>query len=208
MKNRARGIDVSNHNPNFPWWDWSGHIQFASMKATEGLDYLDPWFQYNWDGAKAIGVFRFAYHYAHPELDPVKQAHYLVDYVRRFGLEKHDNFLLDLEYPGNTTSPEEAWGMSASQVSFWAWVFMTTVNRIAPGHRVLVYTDESFADDGNCAKLGGWGWWVASYGVPEPRLAGPWISRGYWRFWQYTSTPLDLDFYNGDEFELAQFCAR
>src|SRR5258707_15304892 len=79
---RAAGIDVSNHNPNFPWHLWNGHIDFASAKATEGLTYQDPWFRWNWEGMKAIGVFRFAYHYAHPNLDPVKQAHYLVDYVK------------------------------------------------------------------------------------------------------------------------------
>lgn len=193
---RAQGIDVSNHNPNFPWHLWHGHIDFASAKATEGLTYQDPWFQWNWGGMKSIGVFRFAYHYGHPNLDPVKQAHYLVDYVRRFGLEKHDNFLLDLE---------ETDGRTPVEVSFWAWVFCTTVNRIAPGHRILVYTNESFADAGNCAKLGGWGWWVASYGVPQPRIAGPWR---FWRFWQWTGDILDRDVYNGDEMALAQFCAK
>lgn len=204
IPNRARGIDVSNHNPNFPWHEWDGHIQFASIKATEGLSFLDPWFGYNWKGAASIGAFRFAYHYAHPNLNPVEQAKFLVNYVRQHGLGQHDNFVLDLEYPDGKFTPEQAWGMTPSQVSFWAWVFCTTINRLTP-NRILPYVNPSFAEDGNCAKLGGWGLWIANYGVAEPTVPPPWR---FWRFWQYTGSPLDLDFYNGDEMALAQFCAR
>src|SRR5215472_1429722 len=94
------GIDISNHQPQFDWAAWNGHIQFASVKATEGLTFQDAWFGYNWGWMEKIGVFRFAYHYAHPNLDPVKQAKFLVDYVKLHGLKRHDNFVLDLEETG------------------------------------------------------------------------------------------------------------
>jgi len=189
------GIDISNHQPQFDWAAWNGHIQFASVKATEGLTFQDAWFGYNWEWMEKIGVFRFAYHYAHPNLDPVKQAKFLVDYVKLHGLKRHDNFVLDLE---------ETNGRSPREVSFWAWVFCHTINQIT-GQRVLVYTYPSFAEAGNCAMLGGWGLWIANYGVPQPTVPAPWK---YWRFWQYTSDPLDLDRWNGDEMTLAQYCAR
>ena len=36
-----RGIDVSNNNDIFDWPSWRGYIEFASAKATEGLDFQD-----------------------------------------------------------------------------------------------------------------------------------------------------------------------
>jgi lysozyme len=191
-----RGIDVSNNNGIFDWPTWRGFINFASAKATEGLDFQDEQFPRNWQYMRKLGIYRFAYHYAHPDLDPAQQARYLTDYVRKQGLYPHDNFLLDLEETG---------GLSPVDVSFWAWVFCTEINRLNPGHRVLVYCDASFAEAGNCAKLGGWGLWVANYGVPKPTVPAPWK---YWRFWQYSGSGVDQDVWNGDDRTLAEYCER
>jgi lysozyme len=186
-----RGIDVSNNNGIFNWADWKGKIQFAGMKATEGLTFKDDQFPRNWEYAKKYKLYRLAYHYGHPNLDPADQAKYFTDTVRAQGLQDHDNFYLDLE---------ETDGMAPVDVSFWAWTFCTEMNRLNPGHRILVYTNRGFALEGNCAKLGGWGLWLADWN-PAPVVPPPWR---YWRFWQNTGTGLDEDVFQGtmDEMEI------
>ena len=60
------GIDVSKYQGNI---DWSAvansDVQFAWIKATEGADHLDTKFRQNWEGAKAAGVPRGAYHFVY-----------------------------------------------------------------------------------------------------------------------------------------------
>jgi lysozyme len=40
-------------------------VAFAFIKATEGGDNIDPKFQQNWEGAKAAGIPRGAYHFVY-----------------------------------------------------------------------------------------------------------------------------------------------
>ena len=189
-----RGIDVSNNNGIFNWADWKGRIQFASVKATEGLTFRDQQFPRNWEYMHRYGLYRFAYHYGDPAVDPSQQARFFTDYVKVTGMYAHDNFVLDLEETG---------GLSPVDVSFWAWTFCTEMNRLNPGHRILVYTYPDFAEQGNCAKLSGWGLWIANYEVPHPHVPAPWK---FWRFWQNTGTGLDQDVFNGSLKDMETFC--
>ena len=60
------GIDVSKYQGDIDWQAVrSGGIQFAYIKATEGADRVDPKFFQNWEGARAAGVKRGAYHLAY-----------------------------------------------------------------------------------------------------------------------------------------------
>jgi lysozyme len=60
------GIDVSKYQGDIDWQAvHGGGIQFAFIKATEGADRVDPKFLQNWQGAKAAGVKRGAYHFAY-----------------------------------------------------------------------------------------------------------------------------------------------
>lgn len=60
------GIDVSKFQGDIDWNAVaSSGVKFAYIKATEGGDHLDERFQANWDGAKAAGVHRGAYHFVY-----------------------------------------------------------------------------------------------------------------------------------------------
>ena len=58
------GIDVSKWQAKI---DWSKvgktDNKFVFMKVTDGTDYKDPTFAYNWSGALSNGLYRGAYHY-------------------------------------------------------------------------------------------------------------------------------------------------
>jgi lysozyme len=58
------GIDVSHWNGEIDWQAVArSGVKFAWIKATEGGDHLDRRFRENWEGARAAGVPRGAYHF-------------------------------------------------------------------------------------------------------------------------------------------------
>lgn len=192
------GIDVSNNNGAFNWPAWRGHIGFAEVKATQSVNFRDPLFSVNWAAAAKLGVYRFAYHYGIPSVDPAEQAQCFTNYVREHGLSKHDQFVLDLE----TNS-----GMRPVDVSFWGHVFCTEMNRLNPGHRILVQVTPAFAEAGNCAKLGPWHLWLMSWDVPRPVMpVGPWHDWALWQYAEGSGKGPDRDRFNGSEETLSRFC--
>lgn len=59
-----RGIDVSHHQGHIAWFEASlNGVGFAYLKATEGQDFRDRQFAYNWDQTRKNQIPRGAYHY-------------------------------------------------------------------------------------------------------------------------------------------------
>jgi lysozyme len=62
----VHGVDVSKYQGNIDWQAVKDSgVAFAFIKATEGGDNIDPKFQQNWEGAKAAGIPRGAYHFVY-----------------------------------------------------------------------------------------------------------------------------------------------
>ena len=60
----VHGIDVSKYQGDIDWDAVrAGGTRFAYIKATEGADHVDQKFRQNWEGARAAGVARGAYHF-------------------------------------------------------------------------------------------------------------------------------------------------
>lgn len=69
-----QGIDVSKYQGDVDWNAVaSSGVKFAWIKATEGGDHVDAKFQANWDGAKAVGIPRGAYHFVYWCRSPVEE---------------------------------------------------------------------------------------------------------------------------------------
>jgi lysozyme len=197
------GFDVSYaQGAHFPWASERGRISFGMCKATEGLHTTDPDLEANWNGMWELSstLPRFAYHFFHAAEDPVAQARRFVAAVKPHGLLAGDNLVLDLEATESNGTND---GESPGAVSERARQFLNTVNGLAPGHRVLVYTSPSFAETGACAGLGSWFLWIANYGVSRPSVPLPWR---IWSFWQTGDSPVDSDVFNGNEATLLNFC--
>ena len=77
----AAGIDLSSFQPSFDWAAEKGRISFAFIKATEGMTIRDPEFAANWQAAKAIGIVRGAYHFAHPKNGAANDSRAFLDTV-------------------------------------------------------------------------------------------------------------------------------
>lgn len=58
------GVDVSHHQGEIDWPAVADDgIEFAYIKASEGGDFPDRFFEQNWRGAKEAGVLRGVYHF-------------------------------------------------------------------------------------------------------------------------------------------------
>lgn len=197
----AAGIDLSSFQPSFDWAAEKGRISFAFIKATEGMTVKDPEFAANWQAAKAIGIVRGAYHFAHPKNGAANDSRAFLATVRAHGLQPDDLLALDLE-----TSD----GLSPRQVAEYARNWCADVHK-ASGHTPIVYTFLDFAHQGNCAGLGHYPLWIAEPSAPagRPVVPQPW-SR--WKFHQYGTTrvgtnTVDVNVFNGDTAALKKFAS-
>ncbi|TJY44551.1 glycoside hydrolase [Cohnella pontilimi] len=64
-KYEVKGLDVSHYQSEVDWSKVTrGHqYQFAYIKATEGSDHIDDYFEKNWTSAKENGLLVGAYHF-------------------------------------------------------------------------------------------------------------------------------------------------
>jgi lysozyme len=96
-----RGIDVSHHQNKINWEivQQDSTIRFAFIKATEGENFKDPAFDYNWSQAKANGIDIGAYHFFTFCKSGTKQANNFIQSVPYDSLALPP--VIDLEFGGN-----------------------------------------------------------------------------------------------------------
>ncbi len=81
-KETLEGIDVSNHQGEIFWKDIDQNlVNFAFIKATEGITFVDKSFDKNWRKAKDAGFLVGAYHYFNINDDGEKQAKHYISIV-------------------------------------------------------------------------------------------------------------------------------
>jgi lysozyme len=197
--NNAQGIDVSHHQGIIDWVKAkaSGKVDFAFVKASEGLGYVDPQFKRNAAETNALNIPVGYYHYAHPETNKaLDEAAAFVQATK--GQPSQLPYVLDLE--------GEASKLSAIDLTAWALTFMREVKRLT-GASVMLYTGAYFARDEVGTALGEFPLWVAHYGATTPLANGTWDK---WTIFQYSSSGavpgivgnVDMNEYNGSMSEL------
>lgn len=62
-KYKVKGLDISHHQDRINWKQVDKKYKFIIMKATEGKDFLDTDFFYNWNNARINGFTVGAYHF-------------------------------------------------------------------------------------------------------------------------------------------------
>lgn len=91
-----QGIDVSKYQGKIDWQQVadSGLVQFAVCKSTERTG-VDSQFQNNWQGIKAVGLLRGAYHFARTDRTFVQEVEHFLNTVGQVG--PTDILVLDIE---------------------------------------------------------------------------------------------------------------
>lgn len=197
------GIDISHHQKNISWKDVASidvngtKIQFAFIKATEGITRQDLHFSLNWKKSKEAGLIRGAYHFYYPTRDAVKQAENFINQVK---LEAGDlPPVLDIEVSK---------GKSKAEIVKGCQTWCDAIEKHY-GVKPIIYTNPHFYEKYLIDDFDDYPLWVAHYYQDIPR-----IEHRDWLFWQHSDCavikgidkPVDLNVFNGDIKDLQQMC--
>jgi len=197
------GVDVSHHQDRIAWDEvMKGQaLSFAFVKATEGSDFTDSLFCYNWESMARHGLKRGAYHF-----------------FRGYGcgLEQAIHFLRTVEMAHGDLPPvldlETLDGTQEQAVVEEALIWLQTVEHFL-GIRPILYTNQRFYDRFLASTaLSSYPLWIARYSDQAPVLS----DGKYWSIWQYSSSgcvdgiskKVDLNYFRGGLEELEAMCWR
>lgn len=179
-----KGLDLSHWQSDFNAFN---SVDFAIIKATEGVGYVDPACDTLYQRAKASGKLLGVYHFARPDLNnsAVAEADWFVNNIQ--GYIKEAILVLDWEsgYLGNVA---------------WAKQFLDRVKE-RTGIKAVLYASRSPINsfDWSSVANADYGLWVADYGA-NTGSEGNKPNVKWWSFyilWQYTSRGRVAG-YNGD----------
>lgn len=203
----SRGVDVSSYQRPADWRTLKPG--FVIAKASEGAHTGDARFLDHIAQAASTHTLAGAYHFGWPVNEPQDDAE---TFVRQLGdtVSKGEvRFLaLDLEpYPDNRNVK----GMGTAMIRDWAARWIAFVRAQVRGVKVGVYADLYHYGAG-WVPAGSDFQWVAEYrgGMTYSRAeASDWPNIGpaysHPLFWQFNSSPLDMDICSLDVLDLARF---
>ncbi len=202
----VHGIDVSRYQQRIDWEKVAQmrvgdkRIHFAFIKATEGSWIRDPFFDYNWEHSKRMGILRGAYHYFLPDIDPKDQARHFIRAVR----------LRSGDLPP-VVDVEESRGMTPKQVRQYLKIFLEHLRRHY-GVRPIIYTSRDFykVHFANQPEFRPYAFWIAHYYVGKLTLP----DNSTWHFWQHNDQGrvsgiegrVDFNVFQGDSIALRKLC--
>lgn len=199
------GIDVSSYQ-NFIYWPLVKKMQvqdvkinFAFIKATEGLSGADKQFKRNWQQCKQAGITRGAYHYFLATKDGVAQAKNFISNVK---LEPGDlPPVLDVE---------DLYGVPAALMQQRVKDFLQVVEA-AYNVKPIVYSYADFFQRNLAGSCKGYPVWVAHYfGETSPHI------NCEWQFWQHSdagkvngiTSKVDFNVFRGDSLSFANLLLK
>lgn len=156
----AQGIDCASYQgaPNWPAVRAAG-IEFAYIKASDGISSSYPTTNAQWSGASAAGLQTGLYHFGQPSLSPEANADAFALQVNRLGaVAGHLPPCLDLE-------------IGSGYLGDWAAAFVARLRAKTGCRKVMIYSGAAFFRDQITEK-----WmdpdvvvWIAHYGAPQGR---------------------------------------
>ncbi|EPY2274481.1 GH25 family lysozyme [Clostridium sporogenes] len=157
-----KGIDISMHNGsiNFSAVKSSG-CNIVIIKATEGVDYVDPYLNTHYNGAKAQNINIGFYHFMSEKTDPAQQA---VDFWNAIK-DKQFNVIPVLDIETNNQ------GRNPKYISDRCIQFLTKFKALS-GYDCLIYTGGYFGRDNLDSRVKKYKGWIAHYGVNTPMKTG------------------------------------
>ena len=171
-----QGIDVSN---------WQKYIDFRAVKnsgievvyikSSEGRSFIDPYFEANYNNARANGLKIGFYHYVTART--VDQAREQALFFARVINGKHIDCRLAMDF-------EDFGDLSISAINDISKIFLETLETTT-NSKAVIYSNAYSAKTIFSSELTKYPLWVANYGVSSPGSNGKWDT---WVGWQYTST--------------------
>jgi lysozyme len=199
------GIDVSGHQGNVDWpAQWNAGKRFVWAKATEGTGYKNPYFAQQYNGSYNQGFIRGAYHFALPDRSSgATQANFFSNNGGGWsGDGKTLPGALDMEYnPYGAT----CYGLSQAAMTSWIRDFSNTY-KARWNKYPAIYTSTSWWNQCVGSSFGTTNpLWVARYSSAPGTLPVGW---SFYTVWQYSSSPIDQNSFNGDYSRLQVFATN
>lgn len=202
----VHGIDVSRYQTQVDWRTARANgVNFAFIKATEGVDDVDPMFKAHWQAAGRAGVLRGGYHFFYHCAPAADQARAFIRTVPRGPLPP----VLDMEW--TPLSPTCTLRRDPATIRAEARRFLAIVSAHY-GKRPLIYTSVDFFRDNDLGQIRSADFWLRAVAKhPSDQYPGQ-----AWTFWQYTSTGLvpgipgktDINAYAGSRAGWANWASR
>lgn len=157
-----RGIDISNNDGyiDFNAVKNSG-VEIIIIKATEGVNYVDPMLENYYANARELGFNIGFYHFMSEKTDPVRQAEDFFNSIRN----KSYNCLPALDIEVNN------YGRSAGEITDRCLAFLNRFRELS-GIDCMIYTGGYFGRDNLDSRIKGYKGWIAHYGVDYPMDTG------------------------------------
>ena len=193
----VKGIDVSHWQGEINWTKvYEAGYRFVFIKATEGVNFVDPNLEKNVEGAKKAGLLVGVYHFAHPESNkPEDEARFFLSVAGKYVKNGYLKPVLDLEKGCN---------LGSEKLTEWVLRWAKTIF-VETGVEPIIYVNSYYAT--NCLEnpVTKYDLWIAHW-TYDPALqpnTGIWSK---WKFWQYSDNgtvpgingKVDLDLYNGN----------
>jgi lysozyme len=168
----VQGIDVSNHQGVIDWkLVQENNIDFAYLKATEGGEFVDKSFAFNWSGARKHDIATGAYHFFTLCKSGEEQAKNFISIVPVS--EQSLPPAIDLEYTGNCKNNPKTFNFENEFKKY----FNTIKNHY---HRYpVVYTTYEFSEKYNLSQYSKRLWIRNIFKTPSSNVR--------WKFWQYSN---------------------
>lgn len=195
------GIDVSHHQSHIDWMQLDKQVvQFAFIKATEGVNHKDSLFAINWQSAKEQHVHVGAYHYFSFCRGGEEQADNFIESVPRDSTDMPP--VVDLEFGGNCREANRKQNL-IEEISLY-------INKIERHYkkRVIIYSTNEFYKTYLIGKFPDNPIWIRNI-LSEPQLP----DNRKWTFWQFTNrgkldginSAVDLNVFAGNKSQFERF---
>ncbi len=195
-----RGVDVSHHQKKIEWDSVATKepIDFAFVKATEGGDFVDSLFCYNWDELKRLGIRRGAYHFFRAYGCGDEQAAHFLSQVEMMPGDLAP--VLDIEILDDI-APE----IMLQEAKIWLEVVERQL-----GVKPIIYSNQHFYERYLSGHLDHYPLWIARYSEEKPFLT----TGKNWEFWQFSNEgciegickKVDLNVFSGTPEMLDSLC--
>lgn len=168
------GIDVSGWQENIDYAAVKeAGIEIVYMKASQGSNFVDPYFERNYTEAKANNLKVGFYHYvtARTTEEAVVEANFFASVIG--GKTPDARLAMDFESFGN---------LNREEINAIALTFLRTVESLTK-KEMVVYSNTNDATNIFYGEVTTYPLWVAQYEVEQPTPNGNWNT---WIGWQYT----------------------
>ncbi|MEM1325919.1 MAG: GH25 family lysozyme [Bacteroidota bacterium] len=195
----VQGIDVSHYQSQIDWDEVAKNkLYYAYVKSTEGKDYIDSMFTYNWLNSRRVGLKRGAYHFYRPRSSALAQANHFIQQVE----------LLPGDLPP-VVDVEVLDGVDAAELIVGLRMYLKHIE-LHYSVKPVIYTYQKFYNRYLAGQFSEYPIWIARYHSRQPKLA----NKDKWVFWQYAQRGImpgiegavDLNVFHGSHTELEQWC--